>query len=280
MQSQSDLRLPPTIRFAQAISRLLSWGMTVDERQQFLSESLADWEAMGRDQRPWNVLLRAVRGIPAAIWIRLSDREVTSMPAGMAMTLVGIGGIATGARSSTYPSPFRQFVVVTSLGLLLVGINFVRDPRRLVLRRYRAAGSITAIGFIGAAANLPTADQWPYSEPVLEHRLMDSALQVSFVVIAIGFLLLVAASFFPARRRLVLYSGGALTVGIATLGINQVGWGVGMAPVDLTMTVASIVIGLGALSFVHALPRLRHLDIITGIKEEDSKTRQPRKGTP
>jgi hypothetical protein len=263
---------------AHAISRLLSWGMTVEERRQFLSESLADWEAMGHDQRPWNVLLRAVRGIPAAIWIRLSDREITSMPAGVAITLVGIGGITAGARSSAYPAPFRQFAILTSLGLVLVGINFVREPRRIVLRRYRAAGSIAAIGFIGSAANLPTAAQWPYSGPVLEHRLMDSALQVSFVIIAIAFLLLVAASFLPAHRRLVLYSGVALSLGIATLGVTQVGWGIGMAPIDLTMTVASIVIGLGALSFVHVLPRLRHLDIVAELKDENTKTRQPRKG--
>lgn len=254
--------------------------MTVEERRQFLSESLADWEAMATEQRPRHVLWRAFRGIPAAVWIRLSDREITSMPAGVAMTLVGIGGISTGARSSAYPEPFRQFVIMASLGLMLAGLNFVRDPRQLVLSRYRPAGLVAAIGFTGLAATLPTAAQWPYDGPVLENRVMDSAMQVSFVVIAIGFLLLVAASFLPARPRIVTFAGLTLILGVAALGVTQVAWGVSMSPIDLTMTAASIMIGLAALSFVHVLPRLRHLEVIHARpKNEVISLQEPRKGT-
>lgn len=280
MQSESNLRLPLAIRSAHSISRLLTWGMTVEERRQFLTESLADWEAMAHERRPRHVLWRALRGIPAAIWIRLSDREVTSMPAGVAMTLVGIGGITAGARSSAYPAPFRHFVTLSSLGLLLLGVNFVRNPRQLVLRRYRPAGLVTAVGFTGLAVTLPTAAQWPYDGPVLENRIMDSAMQVSFVVIAIGFLLLVAASYLPTHRRLVTYAGLTLILGVATLGVTQVAWGVSMSAIDLAMTAASIMIGLAALSFVHVLPRLRHLDVIhREIKDQSINRQQSRKGT-
>ena len=135
MQSQRDLRLPLTVRIAQAINRLLTWGMADPVRQRFLSESLADWEAMAGQDKRYQILFRALRGIPAAVWMRLSEREVTSVPAGIALSLVGLGGIATGVQSSAYPAPFRSFVALTSMGLLLVGINFVREPRRIALRR-------------------------------------------------------------------------------------------------------------------------------------------------
>ncbi|MDJ0923645.1 MAG: hypothetical protein QNJ77_03705 [Acidimicrobiia bacterium] len=262
MQSDYRARFPLSIRLAHAINRLLTWGMTTPDRQRLLSEGLADWEAMAEDQRPRQVLGRAIRGIPAAIWFRLSDRDITSMPAGIALSLVGLGGIVSGSAASPYPEPFKLFVVVTSAGLLLVGVNFVRNPRRVILARYRPAGLLAAVGFTGLAVTFPTAAQWPYDGPVLENVVMDRAMQVSFVVIAIGFLLLIAASHVREGRRWVTTAGIVLVIGTATLGVTQIVWGVTMAPIDLTMSVPSLVIGLGALSFVHVLPRLRHLDIV------------------
>ncbi len=262
MQSQFGTRLSLAIRVAHAINRLLTWGMTPKERQQFLSEGLADWEAMAAEQRQWQILWRAMRGIPAAIWLRLSDREVTAMPAGIALSMVGLGGIASGLWGSPYPAPFRQFVILACLGLLLVGLNFVRDARRLVLARYRPAAVCIIVGFVGLAFTLPTTAQWPYEGPVLEHIVMDRALQVSFAMISTGFLLLLVASIRTTASRLVSVAGLLLVLGTAIIGVTQVAWGITMAPVDMGMTVASIVIGLGALSFTHVLPRLRHLDVV------------------
>ena len=254
--------------------------MTTDERQRALAEYMADWEAMAQDRGPRHVVGRALRGIPTAIWIRLSDREITAMPAGLAMTLVGIGAASVGTRSFTFPSPFRHFVIVTSLGLMLVGINFVREPRRLVLRRYRLAGLMAGGGFAGLAATLPTAAQWPYEGPVVESRLWDGALQMSFVIIAVGFLLLVATSLWPARGSLLSVAGGTLMVGIATFGVSLIVWGITMSPVDLPLAPAAVVIGRAALSFVHVLPRLRHLDVVhRDAKRKGIGIHQPWKGT-
>ena len=262
MQSQFRTRLPLAIRMAHAINRLLTWGMTPSERQQLLSEGLADWEAMAAERRPEQILLRALRGIPAAVWLRFSDREVTAMPAGVALSMVGLGGIASSLWGSPYPAPFRQFLILACLGLLLVGLNFVRDARRLVLPRYRPAAACIIVGFVGLAFTLPTTAQWPYEGPVLEHIVMDRALQASFAMISAGFLLLLIASFRTTAPRLVAVAGSLLVLGTAIIGVTQVAWGITMAPVDMGMTVASIVIGLGALSFVHVLPRLRHLDMV------------------
>jgi hypothetical protein len=236
--------------------------MAAEERRHLLSETLADWEAMSHDQRSGRILWRAIKGIPAAIWVRLDRPSVSAMPAGVALSMVGIGGIASGLWGSPYPAPFRQFVVLACFGLLLVGINFVRDPRRVVLARYRLAATCVVVAFSGLAFNLPTAAQWPYEGPVLEHIVMYRALQVSFATISSAFFLLLVASFHRAAPRLVSAAGSALVLGAAILGITQVAWGVTMAPVDLAMTTASTVIGLGALSFAHVLPRLRHLEVV------------------
>lgn len=269
--------LPPAIWLAQATNHLLTWGMTEVERQQLLSEGLADWEAMAAERRPVHILWRALRGVPAAIWLRLSDREITAMPAGIALSMVGIGGIASGLWRSPYPTPFRQFIVLACLGLLLIGLNFVRDPRRVVLHRYRPAAACIVVGFIGLAFTLPTAAQWPYEGPVLEHIVMDRALQVSFMMISAAFCLLLLASLRTVAHRLVSAGGLLLVLGTAIIGVTQVAWGVTMAPVDLAMTAASTVIGLGALSFTHVLPRLRHLDVVYS-RAETGRLREQRLG--
>lgn len=279
MQSHPGPRLPLAIRVGHAINRLSTWGMTSAERQRLLSEGLADWEAMAADRRPVQILGRAMRGIPAAIWVRLSDHEVTAMPAGIALSMVGMGGMASGLWGSPYPAPFRQFVVLACLGLLLLGLNFVRDARRLVLPRYRPAMACIIVGFAGLGLTLPTAAQWPYEGPVLEHIVMDRALQVSFGMISTGFLLLILASFRTTAPRLLSAAVFLLVAGTTILGVTQVAWGVTMAPVDLAMTAASIVIGLGALSFTHVLPRLRHLDVVYSHAETNRLDQQSlRKG--
>jgi hypothetical protein len=125
-----------------------------------------------------------------------------------------------------------------------------------------SAASCIVVGFAGLAFNLPTTAQWPYEGPVLEHIVMDRALQASFAMLSTGFFLLIVASLYGNAPRLVSAAGSALVLGTAILGITQVAWGIAMSPVDLLVTAAAITIGLGALSFVHVLPRLRHLDIV------------------
>lgn len=240
-----------------------------------LQEGLADWEAMAETRNSSQILWRAVRGIPSAIWFRLNDREITSLPAGAALTLVGLGGVTVGFQSSAYPFGFRRFVILASLGVMLVGINFVRDPRRIALSRYRPATAIAAIGFFGLAITLPTNSEWPYDAPVVETAFVDYAMPLSFLIIAVGFMLVLGASFPTGRSRLVMLAGLTLVSGVALLGIAQLAWAFAMTPIDLGSALASVAIGLGALSFVHVLPRLRHMDV-TGREETSQRTRTAR----
>ena len=277
MHHRHEPRLALSVRIAHALNRLLTWGMRAEERQPLLTEGLADWEAMAEKRAGYQVLWRAIRGIPSAIWIRLNDRETTSMPAGLALSLVGLGGIAVGLQSSAYPFGFRRFVILTAVGLMLFGVNFVRDPRRIVLTRYRLAATISAMGFAGLAITLPKNEQWPYEGPVLQTAIVDRSMQIAFVVIAAGFLLLLVSSFVGNRSRLAIGSGLVLMIGVAALGVTQLSWAFAMTPIDITAAVASVFIGLAALSFVHVLPRLRHMDIVghpdhhqdSGISKED-----------
>jgi hypothetical protein len=273
MQSPTESRLQLAVRVAHAISRALTWGMTEDERAQTLSESLADWEAMADDGQSRQVLWRALRGIPAAIWIRLNDRKVTAMPAGIALILVGFGGFAAGIQPDAYPAPFRHVVSLTSIGLILVGVNLIRDPRRLVLQHFRLAGLIVAAGCAGLAVRLPTNADWPYATPPPRTQLLDLALQVGFLVIAAGFALLVAASFVSSRSRFVSFAGATIMAGVAVLAATQVSWGILTAPTDLALASAALVSGLAASSFVHVVPRLRHLEVVYPI----GTTRNPGK---
>lgn len=260
MQSQAGSRLPLAVRVAHAVSRLLTWGMAGEERRHLLSETLADWEAMSHDHRSGRILWRAIKGIPAAIWVRLDRRSITAMPAGVALTMVGFGAIAASVQDGTLPSPFNEFAAVTAAGLVLVGVNFVREPRRITVRRYRPAALASAIGFGGLAFTLPAAETWPYDTPLIHTPVIDRGMQLSFALIALGFLLLLAAT--RHNPKLIRTAGLVLMIGCAGLGITQVAWGIVMSPIDLDMTAASIVIGLGALSFVHVLPRLRHLEVV------------------
>ena len=87
-------------------------------------------------------------------------------------------------------------------------------------------------------------------------------MPISFLIIAAGCGLILTASFFRGRSLLVSLSGLTLVVGVALLGVTQLAWAFAMTPIDLSSALASIVIGLAALSFVHVLPRLRHMEIV------------------
>jgi hypothetical protein len=262
MQNREQPGLRLSVRVAHALNRLLTWGMRIEDRKLLLTEGLADWEAMAEARRGHHVIGRALRGIPSAIWIRLNDREVTSLPAGVAMSLIGLGGVAVGVQSSAYPFGFRRFVILASLGVMLVGLNFVRSPRSINLRKYRLAAATASIGFFGLAITLPTNSQWPYEAPVVETAFVDAAMPISFLIIAAGCGLVLAASFTRGRPPLVSLGGFVLVAGVALLGVAQLAWAFAMVPIDLTSALASVVIGLAALSFVHVLPRLRHIEIV------------------
>jgi len=260
MQAQTDIGLPLSIRFAHQLNRFLSWGMAHEFRESFLSEGLADWEEMHRDRGSISVLLRALRGVPTAVWARFDEHDTTALPAAVAITLLGVAGVAAGLLETAYPMDTRRFALLSAFGTFLMGATLIRDPRRLVLRRYRLSALLLGAGFIGMAANLPPAEAWAYDVPLAETAVIDGVLAVGFSLVGIGFALVVLASF--VSKRLLTYAGIAIMVGTALFAGAQIAWGITAVTVDPAITVTSVAVGLASLSLLHVVPRIRKLKIV------------------
>lgn len=262
MQTQLHVGLPLSIRFAQSINRMLSWGMTQADRSTFLAEALADWEEMYRDRGSLGVLERAVRGIPAGIWARLDQNDTTALPAAMAIAAVGVGGIGAGLLDGTYSFDIRRFVLVSAIGTLLLGATLMRYPRRIVLRKYRVASLMLATGFIGMAANMPTSDEWQYDTPFVDTVVADRLIAAGFIAVGVGFAAVFIASLITHRRPVAVVAGWGIMIGTILFSFGQISWGLSAVGTDLKITVVSIVVALGSLSFAHVMPRLRKLEIV------------------
>jgi hypothetical protein len=231
------------------------------ERSRLLSETLADWDAMHRAEGSARVIRRAIRGIPAAMWARLDEGDTTALPVAVAVSLIGITGIAVGLLERTYPLDLRRFILVTALGTLLLGAAMMRDPRQLVLRRYRLPATMLVAGFFGMAANMPSPQEWQYDAPYVETILIDRITATGFAAVGIGFAAIVVASFLSRGRLVTLIGGASVMAGTAAFGCAQIGWGFAAVTTDLAITATSIAVGLSALSFIHVVPRLRKLQM-------------------
>ena len=262
MQTQLHVGLPLSIRFAQLINHVLSWGMAQAERRTFLAEALDDWEEMHRDRGSLGVLARAIRGIPAGIWARLDENDITALPAALAIAALGIGGIAAGLLDGTYPFDLRRYVLLSAVGTLLLGTTLMRDPRRIVLRKYRVASLMLAAGFVGMAANMPTWEEWQYDTPFVDTVVADRLIGAGFVAVGVGFAAVFVASLLSHRRQIVLTAGWGIMIGTILFALGQIAWGVVAVNTDPKITVVSIAVALASLSFAHVMPRLRKLEIV------------------
>lgn len=262
MQAQTDQQLPLSIWLAHQTSRLTSWGMPSHERNSYLAETLADWSEMQADRGSVSVFFRAIKGIPAGIWARFDEHDTTALPASLAIAFVGICGLVAGLLEAAYPVHMRRFVLLAALGTFLLGANLLRDPRRLILRRYRIPGLMLATGFGGMAANMPTQADWPYDAPFVDTPLADLGIVVGFVLVGLGFAAMVLASFAKRPQRLTMVAAITVMAGTALFATAQIAWGVVAVAIDPAITVTSVGIGLAALSFLHVVPRLRHLEIV------------------
>ena len=248
-----------SVRVAQFLTRVLTWGMAAEERREYLIESVSDWESMRSDRSSARVVGRALRGLPVGIWMRLSDRRVTAIPAGVALALFGVGGLIAAAAGATYPATLRRFAALTGCGMILAAASLLRNPSRMAIPRFRAAATLIAVGAIGGATNLPGPEQWPHETPIPDTAVLDLTIQTSLMLIGIGCACLVVGSFVRNRRLLISFAGTLVVGGTALFACSQIIWGIWAARADVTITIASFVMGLASLSIVHVLPRVRHL---------------------
>lgn len=262
METQTIRDLPLSVRYAQRLNRIISWGMTAPERNAFLAEALTDSGEMHADQGPLRVFLRASRGIPAGMWARFTESDTTALPASVAIAFVGLAGLGAGLLDTTYPMDMRRFVLLSAFGLFILGATLISNPRQIILHRYRLPGAMLAAGFIGMAFNMPAQTDWPYDTPFVDTVLADRLIAVGFVAVGIGAALLVMASFLKMPRLIVATGGFAIMLGTAMFAAGQIAWGIVAVTTDPAITATSVAVGLAALSFLHVLPRLRKLEFV------------------
>jgi hypothetical protein len=254
--------LPRSVRILHRLDRALTWGMAAKARDQNLAETLADWEAMRRDQGTWQILKRGMRGIPAAIWARMDQRDITALPAAVAVVTTAVVAVGIGLMAWTYPGDVRLFALMCAIGLVGLGATMVRHPRLLLLRRVRLPGIALATGFVGLALNMPGEADWPYLTPYVEAPPSDQLMITGFIAAALGFALLAMTSFLSKPERSLQKAGILVIVGLSAFGAGQIIWGIAAVTTDASITVTSVAMGLACWSLAHVLPRLRKLHII------------------
>ena len=252
-------RLPLAVRAAQALSRVVTWGLRSDRRRELLLESDEDWELMHADLGPGPVLLRAARGIPSAIWTRMEDREPTALPAAIAFVVIAVAGIGAGLLERMYPVDIRRFVFVSGIGCGLVGVVMARSPRLIPLRRLRIPMLVLFAGFLGMATHMPSEADWRYDSPMVGSASGDALIATGFAAIAVGCLIVAAATFRRSPRRTFLAGGATIVSGAILFGTGQIIWGIVAVTVEPAVTATSVTMGLAAFSIAHVTPRLRHL---------------------
>ncbi len=240
----------------------MTWGMAPALREAELNENLADWEAMYTDHGSLATMTRALRGVPAGVWARLDAHDVTTVPAGLAIGALGLGGIVAGGIGSAYPTPLRISIVIAGIGSLVVAMRLITHPRQLVVRHLVVPLLTTAVGFVGMALYIPGPDRWSNQRPAAESPLLDSAMTLAFLTVGAGLVLLALMPATTDKQRLARVAGTTVALGLTSFAITQIIWGLTVVPQDLAIAVPSIGAGLAAGSAAHVVPRLRHLEIL------------------
>ena len=248
----------PVMRVARLVNLVLTWGLPDGLRRDQLAEAEADWEAMEADLGPTRVALRTLRGVPAWLWMRLTMRNTTTLPAATAAGFVAMGAVTAVLQPAAYPVKMRFFIGMAAAGLILSSVMLLRRPHRLAMRSLGVSSFAAAVGMIGIASDLPEVDQWTYATPVLENRLINASTEYGLLLVGIGFAVM-ALNAWTTRRTLALAGGGTIIVGLVVFAGGQIVWGAWAATVDPWLSASSIIMGLAALSCVHVMPRLRHL---------------------
>jgi hypothetical protein len=254
-------RTPLTVAWACRLTRILTWGIEPVRRREILLETDADWDLMHRDCGPVRLTTRALRGVPAAIFSRLDEHEITALPAATIFAIMAVVSTETGLLSGSYPADVRRPTLLAAFGLALGGIALTRSPRRIVLKRLRWPAIALGLGTLGMALNMPTRADWPYDYPFVDTPIGDHLILVGFIAVTVGCFLVALAPALRRRRRVAGIGAAGALAGIFLFGLGQIVWGFAAIPVDLTVTATALVIGLASCSLVHVLPRLRYLEV-------------------
>lgn len=251
--------------FILAVDRLLTWGMEPSVREAVLAEQAADWEAMSQDgdQSPTRrMLARQIKGIPMAIWWRLTRQEITAIPAAIALTIIASANLIE-VTIPDYPLDHRLSLMMASTGVLIASWHLLRNPRRIHVSRLRFPALLAGIGAMWSAFTFPTSQDWSVHDPAeMTAPVIDLVMQFGIFFIGAGCAALFAASFTGRRRQAALAGGGSIVAGAGVVAAAEVIWAIWAAPADLYVSAVALGVGFGLALLAHMVLRLRNLEIV------------------
>ncbi len=243
------------------LNRPFTWGLDEEDRRVAETDAATYFEAMAADVGPVRTTIAAIRSMPGWLWDRLSAGRVTTLPAATGLALLAVTSCYVVVLPNGFTSTIRILFAINSLGLFLATAALIRRPRRLVIRDFSLPALLIGIAVIGIA--LVTRDEAAWSSfphpPVGSGA--DLMFRVGLGVLGIGCLIAAVNGFVFNDRRLALSALASATVGFALFGSGIIFWAIGDAPDQWGFATSAAIAGLAALSAVHVLPRLRHLEI-------------------
>lgn len=258
-------RASPIGRLILSIDRVLTWGMDPSDRESTLAEQAADWEAMSRDEeesKPRRMLGRQLKGIPMAIWWRLTRGEITAIPAAIALAVIATANLAE-VTIPDYPLDHRLSLMMASTGVLLASWHLLRKPRQIIASRLRYPALLAGIGAMWSAFTFPTEQDWTVYDPVqMSTPAIDMVMQIGIFFIGAGCALLFLASLVEQRRRAVLIGGAGIVTGAGIVAVAEIGWAIWAAPADLYVSAVALGVAFGLALLSHMFLRLRKLEIV------------------
>jgi hypothetical protein len=260
MQAYKGVPAGPA-RFVMAIDRLLAWGMDPATREAMLAEQTADWDAMSQDPdqaATRRMMARQLRGIPSAIWWRLSRGETTTIPASVALMMLSVV-VTIDTVMVGYTAIERISELVSALGLATVAWQLMRMPRRIEVARFRMALLLVAVGSVASMFAFNGFED-PVTDTVLG-TLLGYSLEMGMFLAGAGCVTLLVGSTVNRHRSVVLSGGSLVVIGTSIFAGADAVWGVWSLQTDTLVAVTTLLVALGATLFAQMVFRLRKLEI-------------------
>ncbi len=240
------------VDIASAYSRLSTWGLDAEMREELLAERSADLAAQLADPVRNSfaaVADRTARTLLGDIGGRITSRHNSSLPLGFALLAVGFGTLLYAALISV--PDYRLSLLLEGIGLVVLAITGLRSP--LVIRRYPSAiGSL----FVAAGCALGV-EAIPFTAEVsLFYYTALTAISLS----AVGFFAL-AAGLLAGRDRTPRIPGSVLVAAAGLLAFSEIGWALFIFDQNAMEAAAAVLVAGGAILFIRFFARLRHLPI-------------------
>ena len=240
------------VDIASACSRLGTWGLGPELREELLAERAADLAAQLADpaRNSFSAIAgRAMRTLLGDVGRRITSRHNSSLPLAFALLALGFGALLYAALTAELD--YRLALLLEGTGLLILAITGLRFP--LVIQRYPSAiGSL----LVGAGCAM-AVEAIPFTAEVsLFYYTALTAISLS----AIGFLAL-ATVLLTGRDRTPRIPGSILVAAAGLLAFSEIGSALFIFDQNAMEAAAAVLVGGGAILFIRFFARLRYLPV-------------------